>query len=102
MLPIQRLNLMEDLKSELAALRIDQSSRAGGRARKGVWTSVVIVLLVAGVAGWYWTARAQAAAVKVGTVTATTGGAAAPGAVLNASGYVTARRRATVSSKVTG
>ena len=102
MLPIQRLNLMEDLKSELAALRIDQSSRAGGRARKGVWTSVVIVLLVAGVAGWYRTARAQAAAVKVGTVTAATGGAAAPGAVLNASGYVTARRRATVSSKVTG
>jgi len=93
---------MEDLKSELAALRIDQSSRAGGRARKGVWTSVVIVLLVAGVAGWYRTARAQAAAVKVGTVTAATGGAAAPGAVLNASGYVTARRRATVSSKVTG
>ena len=31
-----------------------------------------------------------------------TGGGAAPGAVLNASGYVTARRRATVSSKVTG
>ena len=36
------------------------------------------------------------------TVTARTGAGAAPGAVLNASGYVTARRRATVSSKVTG
>ena len=34
---------------------------------------------------------------------ASAGGAASgPGAVLNASGYVTARRRATVSSKVTG
>ena len=30
------------------------------------------------------------------------GGAAAAGAVLNASGYVTARRQATVSSKITG
>ena len=30
------------------------------------------------------------------------GAAGAPNAVLNASGYVTARRRATVSSKVTG
>ena len=39
---------------------------------------------------------------KAASVTAQTGGGAAPGAVLNASGYVTARRRATVSSKVTG
>ena len=35
-------------------------------------------------------------------MTAATGPGATPGAVLNASGYVTARRRATVSSKVTG
>ena len=36
-------------------------------------------------------------------MTASSGtGGATPGAVLNASGYVTARRRATVSSKVTG
>ena len=38
-----------------------------------------------------------------GSVAVTDGGPAPPaGAVLNASGYVTARRRATVSSKVTG
>ena len=40
--------------------------------------------------------------VKTGTVVTRTGAGATPGAVLNASGYVTARRRATVSSKVTG
>jgi HlyD family secretion protein len=41
--------------------------------------------------------------VKVAPVTAANaGGKSGPGAVLNASGYVTARRRATVSSKVTG
>jgi len=93
---------MEDLKSELAALRIDQSSRASSGSRKGVWTSAVIVVLGLGIAAWYWSARAQAATVKVGTVTADAGGASSPGAVLNASGYVTARRKATVSSKVTG
>src|SRR5262249_62079299 len=92
---------MEDLESELAALRIDRSSRAGGSSRKGIWTLAAIVLAL-GVAGWYWTARAQAAPVKVGTVSVNTAGTGAPGAVLNASGYVTARRRATVPSKGTG
>jgi RND family efflux transporter MFP subunit len=56
--------------------------------------------LVAG--GWYWSTTMQAVAVRVAPVTAQSGAAAAQGAVLNASGYVVARRRATVSSKVTG
>ena len=44
----------------------------------------------------------QAATVGSPPATAKAGAAAAQGAVLNASGYVVARRRATVSSKVTG
>src|SRR5258708_2188203 len=44
----------------------------------------------------------QAETVQVGLVTPKAGGPSAAGAVLNASGYVVARRRATVSSKVTG
>ena len=91
---------MANLKDELAALKIDHAERGGG-GRKVVWVVVLIALLVLGGGGWYWTTRLQAAPVKVAAVTAKTGGAAA-GAVLNASGYVTARRRATVSSKVTG
>jgi RND family efflux transporter MFP subunit len=92
---------LSNLKEELAALKIDHSDRGGG-ARKGFW--IVAVLLIASVAagGWYWSVRLQAAQVKVAAVTAKTSGASSPGAVLNASGYVTARRRATVSSKVTG
>jgi RND family efflux transporter MFP subunit len=43
-----------------------------------------------------------ASPVKTATVAARTGTAAAAGTVLNASGYVVARRRATVSAKVTG
>jgi RND family efflux transporter MFP subunit len=93
---------MTDLSKDLAALRIPQEERGGGRG-KTIWvviTLVVIVALIGG--GYYWSTALQAAPVKVAPVTAQSGGAASPGAVLNASGYVTARRRATVSSKVTG
>ena len=89
-----------NLKDELASLRIDSAARGGGN-RRGVWILVVVLAAVA-VGGWLWTRRVNAAEVKTAVVTAETGAGAAPGAVLNASGYVTARRRATVSSKVTG
>ena len=92
---------MTDLK-DLAALRIPQEERGGGRG-KSVAIIVTLVLLAGlGFGAWYWSTALQAAPVKVAPVTAKAGGASAPGAVLNASGYVTARRRATVSSKVTG
>jgi HlyD family secretion protein len=89
-----------NLKDDLASLRIDHSSRAGG-SRRGVWIGLALLAVAVAAGGWLWTTRVDAAPVKTATVTASTG-AAAPGAVLNASGYVTARRRATVSSKVTG
>jgi RND family efflux transporter MFP subunit len=91
---------LPNLKDDLAALHIDQNARAT-TSRRGVWIGLLIlVVLVA--AGWAWSTRVAAVPVKVASVAAQTGGGAAPGAVLNASGYVTARRRATVSSKVTG
>ena len=90
---------MPNLKDDLASLRIDQTARAGS-SRRGVWIAVIALIVIA-LAGWAWSTRVDAVAVKTTTVKAETGGAAA-GAVLNASGYVTARRRATVSSKVTG
>jgi HlyD family secretion protein len=91
-----------NLKEELASLKIDQGARGGG-GRGGTIAVVVIALVVlAAAGGWFWTQRVQAAAVKTVAVNSVSGPGAAPGAVLNASGYVTARRRATVSSKVTG
>ena len=94
---------MSTLKDDLASLKIDHSARSGG-SRRGGWITLVVLLLVAGavVGCWFLSHRVQAAPVKTATVTAAAGGSAAAGAVLNASGYVTARRRATVSSKVTG
>jgi RND family efflux transporter MFP subunit len=90
-----------NLRDDLASLRIDQSSRAGG-GRRGVWVVLGIAALALAGAGWYWSQRVEAAEVRTAAVATRNGGAGAPGAVLNASGYVTARRRATVSSKVTG
>jgi RND family efflux transporter MFP subunit len=93
---------MSKLREDLASLKISQDARAGGGGRRGVAAAAVLVLLLAVAAGaWFWSQRLQAATVATAAVTSRSGGAS-PGAVLNASGYVVARRRATVSSKVTG
>ena len=92
---------MPNLKDDLASLRIDQSARAG-TSRRGLWITIAVILVAVATAGWVWSTRVDAVAVKAIAVKAETGGGPAPGAVLNASGYITARRRATVSSKVTG
>ena len=60
---------------------------------------VPAVLLVAAVAGWWWLTASKVLTVETTTVTTRKPGAADE-AVLTASGYVTARRRATVLSKV--
>ncbi|MBA3885595.1 MAG: efflux RND transporter periplasmic adaptor subunit [Acidobacteria bacterium] len=91
---------MPTLKDELASLKIDRSERAGG-ARAGAWGLLALLVLVLAGGVWFWMNRTRPAEVRTATVIARTG-AATPDAVLNASGYVTARRRATVSSKVTG
>jgi RND family efflux transporter MFP subunit len=91
-----------NLNEELASLKIDHGARGGGGRGGTIFAVIIAVVALAAAGGWFWTQRVQAATVKTATVAAATGAGAAPGAVLNASGYVTARRRATVSSKVTG
>ncbi len=91
---------MTDLQQDLAALRIErrpQQARSSGRWV--VWGVILIVLL--GAAGaWAWMTRDRPVEVQVASVTERAAGTQA--AVLNASGYVTARRQATISSKITG
>ncbi len=58
------------------------------------------MLAGAGAAVWMWLTREHLVEVQAATVSERAAGTQA--AVLNASGYVTARRRATVSSKITG
>jgi RND family efflux transporter MFP subunit len=86
---------------DLAALRIDQSARAGS-SRRGLWIAVLLFVIAAAAGGWVWSKRVEAAPVTTAPVIASKGAGSVAGAVLNASGYVTARRRATVSAKVTG
>lgn len=93
---------MNDLAKDLAALRIPREERGAGQGKPLLWVLIVVGILALVGGGYYWSTRLQASQVKVVAVTEKASGATATGAVLNASGYVTARRRATVSSKVTG
>ena len=86
--------------NDLSALRIEREplNTSGGRSVK--WVVLLLILGGAGGGAWYWLSRERPVEVEVVAVTERAAGTQA--AVLNASGYVTARRRATVSSKVTG
>jgi RND family efflux transporter MFP subunit len=90
---------MSDLNDDLAALRIERGSEREPRRWVG-WVVGLLILAGTVAAGWSWLTRERPVEVQVGTVTVRDAGTQA--AVLNASGYVTARRRATVSSKITG
>ncbi len=92
---------LTNLTDDLASLRIEQSARAGG-GRRGRWIALGLLLIALAVGGYLWSRRAGIPVVTAEAVTTRSGAGAVPGAVLDASGYVTARRRATVSSKVTG
>jgi RND family efflux transporter MFP subunit len=91
---------MSSPKSPLDELRIERRPERPSRSKPWLVVVVVAALLMFGGAVWW---HSQAGAVEVQTATARdalSGGGNRT--VLNASGYVTARREATVSSKVTG
>ena len=83
---------MTDLKRELDALRIEREPERRGLGRWIIWTGLIVVLAALGFGGWRWITRERPIEVQVTTVTVRPAGTQA--AVLNASGYVTARRRA--------
>jgi HlyD family secretion protein len=88
-------------KTTLDQLRIDRSEADGGRPRRGLWVAAGVLLLLAMAVGW-WVTRPSVAEVRTAVVRERRLDDGGGGTVLNASGYVTARRQATVSSKVTG
>jgi RND family efflux transporter MFP subunit len=87
-----------DTSDLLKELRID---RARPRRARGRWL-VVAVAAVLAVAGGLWLAWGRAAPATVRTVAARAAVPGGAGSILDASGYVTARRQATVSAKITG
>jgi HlyD family secretion protein len=91
---------MSELKDDLAALKIERRPESSSLGRWVLWLVVLVIVGAVGVGAWQWATRERPIEVETATVTERAAGTQA--AVLNASGYVTARRRATVSSKITG
>jgi HlyD family secretion protein len=89
-------------KATLDDLRIDRAARPAARGSVAGWIALGLLGVFAAAAVW-WFQRPQAIAVRteLAREVATTG-TGGKRTLLNASGYVTARREATVSSKVTG
>jgi RND family efflux transporter MFP subunit len=90
-------------RSELVEkLRLDRSSTRGARPRSTRKLVVIVAAILAvGVIAWNVLERFQAPDVRTAVARAATE-IPASGSVLDASGYVTARRQATVSAKITG
>ena len=95
------MNTSADLLKEL---RIDRKAPPPAPpSRRGLWITlgVVVVLLALAAAGWAVLGREKPIEVRTAPTVAL-GNNAASASVLDASGYVVARRMATVSAKVTG
>ncbi len=86
----------------LKSLKIDRSPPPP-TSQRGLWIAlaVVAVLLVLGIAGWAYVGRDKGIEVQTAEVVAIGNGGGSP-SVLDATGYVVARRMATVSAKITG
>src|SRR5580692_568171 len=89
----------ETAKPDLSSLRIDRAQRDAGKGGKRWGTVVVVLVVVALIAGAAWALRDQKPVVEVAVAQKAATGRPA---LLNASGYVTPRRRATVAAKITG
>ena len=88
----------------LHSLKIDRSAPPPPASRKGLWIALAVVaaLLLLAIAGWLWFGRDQGIEVRSADVLAIGNGGAVSASVLDATGYVVARRMATVSAKVPG
>ena len=87
----------------LKQLRIDRAAPPPPTSRRGLWIALAIVgtLLVLGAVGWLVFGRDRGIEVRTAEVVAI-GNGGGNASVLDATGYVVARRMATVSSKITG
>jgi RND family efflux transporter MFP subunit len=90
-------------QNALESLKIERSAEPANEGSSSVYKWLIAaVLLLAAVAGAYALLRDNAVQVETATAVASGGGGSGGPAVLNASGYVVARRQATVSAKTTG
>jgi RND family efflux transporter MFP subunit len=85
---------------DLSALKIEREPLTASGGRWVKWAVLMVFLCGAGAGAYYFLTRERPIEVEVASVTERAAGTSA--SVLTGKGYVTARRRATVSSKVTG
>src|SRR5579863_4549302 len=92
-----------DKKALLGQLRIDRGAEPAGFAlRTRTWIIGGVVVLIVLVGGGAWLALSAGGALPVHSALAQPLGGGAGASVLDATGYVTARREATVSAQITG
>jgi RND family efflux transporter MFP subunit len=91
---VERSDLLDEL-------RIDRSGKRPPRRRARFFAVAALAILAAGAGGWLVWARTRPPVVQLAVARAA-GPGAGGGSILDASGYVTARRQATVSAKITG
>ncbi len=92
---------MADPTDRLSELKIDRNAvPAAGGNRK--WVIILAVLIIAAAAAWFVMRPGHGAVLVTTEVARKPPSVAAASSVLDASGYVTARREATVSSEITG
>ena len=91
---------LESPKRDLGSLRIPEGQRGKSAARKKVLYASIPVIIFLAIVGTAFALRNRNPVVQVATVA--TADTAGPQTALNASGYVTPRRRATIAAKITG
>jgi RND family efflux transporter MFP subunit len=85
----------------LGSLRIDRTTVTSGGNRTGLYATIAVVVVVLAAGAWFYL-RPKPTEITTVVAEAESSGPSLGTSVLNASGYVVARRMATVSSKVTG
>jgi RND family efflux transporter MFP subunit len=87
---------------DLGSLRIDDRQRSGGTWGKRLALFFGLLVVVAGLSGGVYALWNQKPVVEVTVAQKPAAGLGGREALLNASGYVTPRRRATIAAKITG
>jgi RND family efflux transporter MFP subunit len=95
---------MEAQNADLSALRIDRQkeSEESGKSKRTTWLVSAVVILAIILAAYFTLRNALTQAVEVSLTTVALSSPSQSNAVLTASGYVVAQRKASVASKATG
>ncbi len=90
----------QPIKPDLGSLRIGDDHRKRGGSGKRIVLTILPLVILAGIGAAAFAFRSQKPVVEV--ITAVKADSSERQSLLNASGYVTPRRRATIAAKITG